>query len=179
HVAEAYWNDTLQREGCRLVPYLYDHVNNDTLNLATTGPGDLVTTHCHYLEGLPLLEYRDLKAATATTPACIDFHELTAWATGLDSYGFLLVYPSGITEYQGFLNLRVHPNPFTDKLIVEIEPNKRIARLELWNRQGALVMLLESNDNKLAINTSQLPAGIYTLRVYAGLSYQTYKVMKL
>ncbi len=179
HVAEAYWNDTLQREGCRLVPYLYDHVDNDTLNLATAGPGDLVTTHCHYLEGLPLLEYREVKAATATSPACIDFHELTAWATGLDSYGYLTVYPSGTIEHQGSLNLRVHPNPFTDKLIVEIEPNKQIARLELWNRQGALIMLLESNDNKLAINTSQLPAGIYTLRVYAGLSYQTYKVMKL
>lgn len=179
HVAEAYWNDTLQREGCRLVPYLYDLVDNDTLNLATAGPGDLVTTHCHYLEGLPLLEYRDLKAATATTPSRIDFHELTAWATELDSYGFLLVYPSGINAYQGFLNLRVHPNPFINNLIVEIDPNKQIERLELWNRQGALVMLMESKDNKLVINTAQLPSGIYTVRVYAGLNYQSYKLIKL
>jgi hypothetical protein len=179
HVAETYWNDTLQREGCRLVPYLYDHVDNDTLNLAVTGPGDLISTHCHYLDGLPLLEYRDVTAATATAPSRMDFHELTAWATELDSYGYLTVYPSGANEHQGYLNLIAHPNPFLDNLIVEIDPNKQIDRLELWNRQGTLVMLLESKYNKLAINTAQLPSGIYIVRVYAGLSYQAYKVMKL
>ena len=179
HVAETYWNDTLQREGCRLVPYLYGYVDNDTLNLAVNGPGDLVSTHCHYLEGLPLLEYRDVTAATATAPSRMDFHELTAWATRLESHGYMMVYPSGGNELQGLLNLQVYPNPFFLQLIVEIDPNKQIDRLELWNRQGALVMLLESDNNKLVVDTSTLPSGIYTVRVYSGLNYQSYKVIKL
>lgn len=176
HVVEEYWNDSLQRNGCRLVPWLYGSVDNDTLNFAQANPGDLLSSRFHHIAGFPLWEYEDIKAATTTAPSSMDFHEMVAWATVLDSHGELVAYPSGIADQYG--KLQVYPNPFLEGFTVKLDLEKRIDRCELWNSKGAIVLLLADQENSIFISTQHFPAGVYMLRVYSGSKYHTQKLIK-
>lgn len=178
HVVEEYWNDSLQREGCRLAPWLYGSVNNDTLNFAEANPGDLVSSRFNHIVGFPLWEYADVKAATATVPSSMDFYEMLAWATTLDTHGELVVYPSSVQNQYGKLKFQVFPNPFLDGFTVKLGLEERIDRLEVWNSKGAIVLLLENQESSLFINALQFPAGVYLLRVYSGSKYHTQKLFK-
>jgi hypothetical protein len=176
HVVEEYWNDSLQRKGCRLVPWLYGSLDNDTLNFAQPNPGDLVSSRFHHIAGFPLWEYADVKEATTTTPSSMDFHEMVAWATVLDSHGELVAYPSGISDQ--YEKLQVYPNPFLEGFTVKLEQNRHIDRCELWNSKGAIVLLLEDQESSIFISTQHFPAGVYMLRVYSGSKYHTQKLIK-
>jgi hypothetical protein len=67
------------------------------------------------------------------------------------------------------------PNPFTDKLITEINtPEPRLVRLNLIDNSGRLVrsqqFALVNGNNQLQINTADLPRGLYTLQIQSAMN---------
>ena len=67
------------------------------------------------------------------------------------------------------------PNPFTDKLITEINtPEPQLIRLNLIDNSGRLVrsqqFALVNGNNQLQINTANLPRGLYTLQMQSAMN---------
>ena len=73
--------------------------------------------------------------------------------------------------------LAVHPNPTTDKLVVE---GQEMQRVELFNTLGQCVLTHEVEQSEYAeISLAELPVGVYLLRVLKdGGSFSVQKVVK-
>jgi photosystem II stability/assembly factor-like uncharacterized protein len=79
----------------------------------------------------------------------------------------------GIKEPEAHNNLTVYPNPFVDKISVDgIIPG---TQLQLYYLSGSLVLDERVNGNKVEIDMSGFPTGLYFLRSGAGSA----KVVKL
>ena len=72
-----------------------------------------------------------------------------------------LVSTMGVNE-QGKA-VMIYPNPVNDKLVVETE--EAIDRVEIYSVTGALVFSQKANTNKMEIQTGNLPAGTYFIRM--------------
>ncbi len=74
--------------------------------------------------------------------------------------------------------LTYFPNPTSD--ILNINANTNLDRVELYSITGAKVLNIQNNEltNTIAVNTSNLSAGIYVMTVTAGSQIGTYKVVK-
>lgn len=72
-----------------------------------------------------------------------------------------LVSTLGVNE-QGKA-VMIYPNPVNDKLFVETE--EAIDRVEIYSVTGALVFSQKANTNKMEIQTGNLPAGTYFIRM--------------
>ena len=73
-----------------------------------------------------------------------------------------LMYTEGVDEQNGNKTL-VYPNPVNDKLTIEAE--QALGTVEIYNLMGALVYSQKDCANKVEINTSDLPTGIYFIRM--------------
>ena len=73
-----------------------------------------------------------------------------------------LLYTEGIGEQNGSKTL-IYPNPVNAKLTVEAQ--EAWGTVEIYNLMGALVYSQKDCPNKVEINTSDLPTGIYFIRM--------------
>jgi hypothetical protein len=60
-------------------------------------------------------------------------------------------------------NISVYPNPCSEKL--QVSSDLPIRSLQLFNARGEKILEKAANSNKIAINTSHLPNGIYFLKI--------------
>ena len=72
------------------------------------------------------------------------------------------MYTEGVDEQSGNKTL-IYPNPVNDKLTIEAE--QALGTVEIYNLMGALVYSQKDCANKVEINTSDLPTGIYFIRM--------------
>jgi hypothetical protein len=63
-------------------------------------------------------------------------------------------------------SFQLYPNPTNGKLFIQSEPNKLNTDITLWDITGKQIELtnLIFNNDKIELNISFLPAGLYTLR---------------
>ena len=73
-----------------------------------------------------------------------------------------LLYTEGIGEQNGSKTL-IYPNPVNNKLTVEAQ--EALGTVEIYNLMGTLVYSQKDCANKVEINTSDLPTGIYFIRM--------------
>ena len=73
-----------------------------------------------------------------------------------------LLHIEGIGE-QANVGISLYPNPVNDKLT--IEATEAIEQLEVFSITGAKVLGMTSHNETLEINTANLPAGIYVIRM--------------
>ena len=73
-----------------------------------------------------------------------------------------LMYTEGVDEQSGIKTL-IYPNPVNNKLTIEAE--QALGMVEIYNLMGALVYSQKDCANKVEINTSDLPTGIYFIRM--------------
>ena len=86
-----------------------------------------------------------------------------------------LLYTEGVGE-QGGQALALYPNPVSDKLTIEAD--EALGTVEVYNLMGALVYSQKNCDNKLEINTSDLPSGIYFIRLTNNKASETRRFVK-
>jgi hypothetical protein len=96
------------------------------------------------------------------------------------------VYVGSVSESAGeaCLNARAYPDPFSDFLWLEYESGTTSdVRVSILNTFGQLVKttdakILSNGKNLLKIETANLPAGIYLVRIDTGNSMECLKVVK-
>ena len=86
----------------------------------------------------------------------------TIIATANHNFVAHLMYTEGVDEQSGNKTL-IYPNPVNDKLTIEAE--QALGTVEIYNLMGALVHSQKDCANKVEINTSDLPTGIYFIRM--------------
>jgi hypothetical protein len=63
-------------------------------------------------------------------------------------------------------SIRIFPNPFGSKLNIELDKTYKDMELTLYNKSGQIVkQVFKSNINTIVLNRSDLPNGLYLLRV--------------
>jgi len=72
--------------------------------------------------------------------------------------------------------LALYPNPASD--VLEVSSDSKIDRIELYNVMGQMVRTLSVEANEATIDVSHLNAGTYFVKVTAGDSAKTLKVIK-
>jgi len=86
----------------------------------------------------------------------------------------VVITTEGIGEQNG--NFMVYPNPVNDKLTIEAQES--IDKLEIYNLMGALVYSQNDCSNKAEIAVSELPTGIYFLRLTMNGGTQVLRFVK-
>ena len=86
-----------------------------------------------------------------------------------------LINTEGVDE-QNHYALVLYPNPVSDKLIVEAD--EALGTVEIYNLMGALVYSQKNCANKVEIHTSDLPAGIYFIRLTNNKTSETRRFIK-
>ena len=77
-------------------------------------------------------------------------------------------------ENYGETEISVYPNPASDFIKIE---NAGIGRAELYDSIGNMILALKTSNKVESINTSNLPAGMYILRIYSGGNVHTEKIV--
>jgi len=75
------------------------------------------------------------------------------------------------------LGLSIYPNPFDEFLILSIETE--YSQIDICDLNGRVVLSKLSDRNDVNINTNQLKAGIYELRIYTKNQLSTRKIVKI
>jgi hypothetical protein len=97
---------------------------------------------------------------------------------------FDYVCTTGLNEHTKFKNLKIYPNPITNKLNINFEgiaPEN--CKLELLNCLGEVILTkqhveVENETDSYQIDLSDLAKGIYFLRVWDAEAQQVFKVIK-
>ena len=71
----------------------------------------------------------------------------------------------GINEINNQLNISVYPNPASDKLTVEISGNPNGSNLSLANIEGQQIIKRQITEPKTQLDISNLPSGVYFVRL--------------
>lgn len=80
---------------------------------------------------------------------------------------------------ESVFSLRISPNPFTDRLVVEAPTGGSIQAVQLFGPDGRQFDVpVQSGAQRTEIRTSSLPAGMYLLQVTGSDGIRTEKVMK-
>jgi len=97
-----------------------------------------------------------------------------------NNYNYILVNgalevtaPTGI-EDRGTSRISVYPNPVKNEIFIKTD--SQIKRVEIYSLTGAL-LLLENNFNE-KISVSDLPKGVYMLRIYTDNGLTIEKIVK-
>ena len=86
-----------------------------------------------------------------------------------------LQHTVGLGE-QGIHALVIYPNPVNDKLTVMAED--ALGTVEIYNLMGALVYSQKGSSNKVEINTTDLPTGVYFIRLTTDQVSETRRFVK-
>jgi hypothetical protein len=85
----------------------------------------------------------------------------------------------GLNEYSQEGTFKFYPNPINDILNIDVDIlNGNNSKLQILNSLGQIVIEEKIIDPKSQINLSQLPSGIYTLKVFIENNYKTFKIIK-
>ena len=84
-------------------------------------------------------------------------------------------YTEGVGEQNGSKTM-VYPNPVSDKLTVEAQ--EALGTVEIYNLMGALVYSQKNCANKVEINTTDMPSGIYFVRLTNDKTSETRRFVK-
>ena len=104
-----------------------------------------------------------------------DDKTFTFTATANRNFVANLLYTEAIGEQNGTKTL-IYPNPVNDKLTVEAQ--EALGTVEIYNLMGALVYSQKDCANKVEINTSDLPTGIYFIRLTNDKTSETIRFVK-
>lgn len=84
---------------------------------------------------------------------------------------------SGIDGIAGKEGLMVYPNPATDRIFISF--SKPISSIIVYDIRGAEVLSLQGQGQKeVEVSVSQLPVGIYTIRIMTGTDQQLIRITK-
>ena len=83
----------------------------------------------------------------------------------------------GMASNQMSDGISVYPIPFSNQLNIEMEENGHKVKFEILNLMGQAVLNGDFNERK-TILTSQLPAGVYFIKLQQGESFEFKKVIK-
>ncbi|MDP1801483.1 MAG: T9SS type A sorting domain-containing protein [Bacteroidota bacterium] len=76
-------------------------------------------------------------------------------------------------------SIKIYPNPTNDILNIDVDIiNGNSSKLQILNSLGQIVREEKIKDPKSQINISQLPSGVYTLKVFIENEYKTFKIIK-
>jgi hypothetical protein len=81
---------------------------------------------------------------------------------------------SSIADFNEYDNLKFHPNPVQDVLYIEIA--EIIKRIEVINQNGQIVKTINGNMN--SINVSNLPTGIYLIKITSDAGVYSQRIVK-
>jgi hypothetical protein len=76
--------------------------------------------------------------------------------------------------------IRIYPNPATDRIWIKSEAISKISRVELLNTIGTTVRVIDnpvSVTDEVSLSVSDLPSGMYFVRVISDGNMQTLRVM--
>ncbi len=104
-------------------------------------------------------------AVVITLDSCTD----TSVCTEITSFS--------VPSFHLFSDIGVHPNPFSDELIIENEDCNRPISYKLLNSNGQILLQGSLNDRK-KVDTSQLPKGVYTLYLDTDEAHSVRKLIK-
>ena len=74
-------------------------------------------------------------------------------------------------------NINIFPNPFINIFNIETN-NTPIQHLEIYNNVGIKIIDCQVTDEKLVINMSQKPSGIYFIKLINETGFYVYKILK-
>jgi hypothetical protein len=75
-------------------------------------------------------------------------------------------------------NLKVYPNPFSDKVEIEIPENLKGCEILLSNTSGKEILRQHLLENKTEIDLARFPAGIYFVKLFDNKIFKVQKVIK-
>lgn len=106
----------------------------------------------------------------------IAFEGKSNYARGLDLDNVSLFDASNLstTEVTNSKQFKIYPNPIKDILFVQTD--EKLKSLEVFSLSGVLVKSFDGKDKKL--NLSDLPKGVYLLRIKGDGYYKSYKIVK-
>ena len=93
--------------------------------------------------------------------------------TNLPGQPLAALAPSSINEFSESM-LNIYPNPCQDIINVEADG---VASIQIFNIQGQICKRIENFQNR-TINISELPSGVYTLKVTTAHGQATQRVVK-
>jgi hypothetical protein len=76
--------------------------------------------------------------------------------------------------------ISIYPNPATDRIYVKSDEISKISRIEMLNTIGSLVRVIDNpvtTTNEISLKVTDLPAGIYFVRVLSEGNNQTMRVL--
>jgi hypothetical protein len=126
--------------------------------------------------------FTDLTPPSGTNLYQVRVSKDTACMPAKSSYGHVnsnVITSSnlGIGENQGII-FTIHPNPAVDKIIIETSAYPSVSQLSIMNLQGQDLRTLQITEQKTQIDISNLPVGIYFVRLTGERSVQTGKFIK-
>ena len=69
-------------------------------------------------------------------------------------------------EHLSTMNIRVFPNPASDKFMVSLPENLGLIDLKLYDNAGKLVKIITNMEKETSISVDDLAEGIYTIKLY-------------
>lgn len=84
---------------------------------------------------------------------------------GKDSITVTLDVCDNIEELEA--QFTIYPNPASEILNIELTNPSSSTQIEIYDMKGALVMQLDRSGSKISINVSNLPKGMYQLRIFS------------
>ncbi len=86
----------------------------------------------------------------------------------------------GITDnLKSPIDIKIYPNPFTDQLILNFEDNISAKKIMLFDLSGKMIFEINSSQNQLSIPTSEMPSGLYFLKIDTENQTFSQKLLKL
>ena len=85
--------------------------------------------------------------------------------------------PAGINELQSS-QISIYPNPATDKITIEIAAGLASSQLSIINLNGEEVLTRQITQPKTQIDISNLPSGVYIVRLTNDKTVEVRKIIK-
>lgn len=89
--------------------------------------------------------------------------------------------PTALKRLTADGGINVYPNPSSDRITVDLGSDDMVnesSRIEIYNVIGKPVLKSFSDGQKTDLDISQLPKGIYFVKIYEGNSVHTSKILK-
>lgn len=124
-------------------------------------------------------------AARGGVTGAADYAARHQMVSGINYYRLKMIDADGRFTYSHALRMKmegqrdiiIYPNPAADVIVVGL-PSSKQSNISIYNVAGNQVFSREMNGNYLTVPVSQLPAGIYTVRISQGESLYNYKLVK-